>query len=142
MRKKFRECKSGSAGVAAFGASFGEDHVGLVKQGRTSRAMACGPEACQGADRRLEQAKCKLASDQAESFRKVALPLLSQFVRQAAVECCHQGGHATCSGQHKRCKRSMLHLQHTLLVCADLFALMAAIHSSWWGTRVCTGELV
>ena len=37
----FRECKS----------SLGEDHVGMVKQGRTSRVMACEPEASQAADR-------------------------------------------------------------------------------------------
>ena len=64
MRRKLRECcGSSSAGVAAFDASFGEDHVDMDKQGRTSRAMACRPEASQAADGLPEQAKCKLASD-------------------------------------------------------------------------------
>ena len=74
--------------VAAVDASLRENHVGLVKQGRANRAMACGPEVSQAADRCSQQAKCKLASNKAESLRKVVLPLLSQFVRQAVAECC------------------------------------------------------
>ena len=31
VRTKLSECKSSSAGVAAFDASFGQDHVGMVK---------------------------------------------------------------------------------------------------------------
>ena len=83
IEKNFRDCKSSSAGVAAVDPSLREDHLSMVKKGRTSRAMACRPEASQAADRRPEQAiaKCKLASDQAESLRKVALPLLGLFVR-------------------------------------------------------------
>ena len=45
-KKKFRECKSSSAGVAVVDASLGENHVGMVKQGRLS-TMACRPEASQ-----------------------------------------------------------------------------------------------
>ena len=44
-------------------ANLGEDYVGMVKHGRTRRAMACGPEASQAADRRPEKAKSKLASN-------------------------------------------------------------------------------
>ena len=36
----------------------------------------------------------------------------------------------------------MLHFEHTLLVRADLCALVVAMHSRAWGTRLCTGEWV
>ena len=50
MRKVREGVKLQCAGLAAIDASVREDHVSMVMHGRTSRVMACGPEASQTAN--------------------------------------------------------------------------------------------